>query len=625
MVQVDETFELAGQPWRAVHQDGTVIVFQHLLDRRVRKLPVAELLADPTYVPHRRSPTPVLDDVAILNGLPVEDARRALWLRHHVHELLYGVPPVAPDADETAKPSRSRQVTPSDDGDPVPNVRYGADVPMGEKVDAKVAELEAAGTPVSERQLRRHMAAYQRLGTAGLVDQRKLRTKTATGRVDARIVELLKEAMQEQTLKSTRSRRTLITRVLVKVGDLNAAGENIPVPSWATLYRTLSGLEGNRHTFGEATTRRTQGNKPDRAYGYQAVARPGELVEIDSTPLDAMVIFPDGTIGRPDVTIAIDVATRTLCANMLLAGATKSADAASILLARTMTPMWMQPGWKETLAYARSILPVGAILGDAELRELLAARPVITPEAITIDRGKVFVGTTFLEACERLQISVTKAAPRTPTDKPHVERAFSAINSSFTESLDGYLGMRVAHRGDDPSPEGLLTLAEVQALLDQWVVQVWQNRPHDGLRHPAIPREKLTPNEMYAAAAAVAPTMNVVLTPDDYVELLPKDTRRPNEYGINFEGLVYDSPGLRQLYRDNAHLLGPDAKLELRYEPYRLNNVWVKDVTNSTWVQVDWRYAKHVHAPFSRDMLKVVKKLTKDRSRALPPDLGHEV
>lgn len=48
MVQVDETFELAGQPWRAVHQDGTVIVFQHLLDRRVRKLPVAELLADPS-------------------------------------------------------------------------------------------------------------------------------------------------------------------------------------------------------------------------------------------------------------------------------------------------------------------------------------------------------------------------------------------------------------------------------------------------------------------------------------------------------------------------------------------------------------------------------------------------
>ena len=74
---------------------------------------------------------------------------------------------------------------------------------------------------------------------------------------------------------------------------------------------------------------------------------------------------------------------------------------------------------------------------DDELRAGIAAKPVIAPESITIDRGKVYVGSTFMNACEWLQISVTKAAPRTPTDKPHIERVFAAINSGFTQYLAG--------------------------------------------------------------------------------------------------------------------------------------------------------------------------------------------
>jgi hypothetical protein len=41
--------------------------------------------------------------------------------------------------------------------------------------------------------------------------------------------------------------------------------------------------------------------------------------------------------------------------------------------------------------------------GDGEIRNSVAAKPVIVPEPITVDRGKVYVGSTFLNACERLQ------------------------------------------------------------------------------------------------------------------------------------------------------------------------------------------------------------------------------
>ncbi|WP_372511110.1 hypothetical protein [Mycobacterium angelicum] len=34
---------------------------------------------------------------------------------------------------------------------------------------------------------------------------------------------------------------------------------------------------------------------------------------------------------------------------------------------------------------------------------------------------------------------------------------------------------------------------------------MWQNKPHTGLRHPAMTKKDLTPNEAYAALAAANP------------------------------------------------------------------------------------------------------------------------
>ena len=310
-----------------------------------------------------------------------------------------------------------------------------------------------------------------------------------------------------------------------------------------------------------------------------------------------MVVYPDGSTGRVDLTLALDIATRTLCSAILRPVATKSVDAA-MLLARALTPLPMQPGWHASLSFSRSVLPAGMIRGDDEVRASIAAKPVIVPESITIDRGKVFVGSTFLNACERLQISVTKAAPRTPTDKPHVERVFAAINSGFTQYLAGYVGPNVVHRGTSPHEEAVWTLAEVQNLLDLWIVAVWQNKPHPGLRHPAMPKKDLSPNETYAALASVAPTVNVALDRDDYIGLLPVTYRSIQGYGINFEGLHYDSAELHPYRGVKSGLPLPAAdRWEVRYDPYRLQSIFVRDHTRGVWIEAEWSLAKTGFGP----------------------------
>ena len=70
----------------------------------------------------------------------------------------------------------------------------------------------------------------------------------------------------------------------------------------------------------------------------------------------------DGVAGRVELTGMIDVATRTVTA-AVLRPATRSVDA-SVLLARTVTPEPMRPGWAEALAMAHSVLPYERLLAS---------------------------------------------------------------------------------------------------------------------------------------------------------------------------------------------------------------------------------------------------------------------
>ena len=80
-------------------------------------------------------------------------------------------------------------------------------------------------------------------------------------------------------------------------------------------------------------------------------------MQIDSTPLDVLVLLEDGVPGRVELTGMVDLATRTVTA-AVLRPTTKSVDAA-LLLAHTLTPEPMRPGWPEALTMARSVLPTG--------------------------------------------------------------------------------------------------------------------------------------------------------------------------------------------------------------------------------------------------------------------------
>lgn len=282
---------------------------------------------------------------------------------------------------------------------------------MSDRERAKAAEL---GAGLRTIQIRRSRFLQQ--GLWGLVDQRATRLAEATGRADARVVTAVRELVDAETDSSTGTRSRLIRRVVKKLEAEHGVGV-VPLPGKTTFYKVIEAVATGRHTFGSAVTRRQMANRPHAMFTPSFAARPGEQVQIDSTPIDVLVLLDNGMVARADLTIAVDIATRTVSAAVLRPVGTKAVDAA-LLLARMLVPEPMRPGWSQALRMSASLLPYERLVSIDARMELAAARPVIVPDTIVIDGGKVFVSEVFTRACERLGISVQRARPHTPTDKP---------------------------------------------------------------------------------------------------------------------------------------------------------------------------------------------------------------
>ena len=313
---------------------------------------------------------------------------------------------------------------------------------------------------------------------------------------------------------------------------------------------------------------------------------------------------------RADLTIAVDVATRTICAAVLRPVGTKAVDAA-LLLARMLVPEPMRPGWSAALRMSASRLPHARLLDIDARMELAAARPVIVPDTIVIDGGKVFVSDTFTRACDRLGVSVQRARPRTPTDKAIVEATFASINTLFCQHVAAYTGSNPTLRGLDAT--GAWTLPELQDLFDEWLLAGWQPRPHDGLRDPLLPRRALSPNEMYAALVAAAGYLPLTLSGEDYLELLPVEWRQINAYGIRIGYRTYDCAELGPWRLQHSGVTARRGLWEVHYDPYDATHVFVR--TPDGWV------SRAMDA--SADGLRAVRRVhLAPRPRAWPPRQG---
>jgi hypothetical protein len=471
---------------------------------------------------------------------------------------------------------------------------------LAQREQAKAEELSAAGGKASARTVRRMRARYREQGLWGLVDTRYARRAKPTGNVDPRVVAAAAKVIDAQTDTSTGTKSRAIGQIKQALEEEYGPGV-VPVPSRTTFYRLLEVLSVGKHTFGSAVTRRQTANRPEGAFTATIASRPGEQVQMDGTLLDVMAVMDNGVVDRPELVAAVDVATRTICAAVLRPVGAKAVDAA-LLLARMMVPEPMRPGWDQALAMSASRIPHARLVGIDTRLQLAAAKPVIIPDTVVIDHGKVFLSEVFLRAGDTLGISVQPAREQTGSDKAIMERTFESINTLFCQHVACYTGRDVTRRGkdvDQVDERAVWSLADLQELLDEWVIAGWQSRPHEGLRHPFTPDQPASPNDAYAALVAAAGYIPVALSGEDYIELLPVKWRAISEGGVQIDYRTYTCPELRTYSQYPSPIAAKGNKWEVHYDPYDVTRVWVRDHYQGGWIMAPWRHASMVAQPFA--------------------------
>ncbi|MFJ9752799.1 integrase [Streptomyces chartreusis] len=513
----------------------------------------------------------------LLDGLAPGLAEKALWWHRHMTEVLTGL---APDA--------SAGSSPRPEYDP-------ASTSLADREAAKAAELSSElGHPVSRHTVRRRRQRYQKRGVLGMVDGRHASRRPTRGQVDPRVVDELRKLMNQAADGSTRTVSYYFTRVGQAVKKLDEPP--VTMPSRATFYRLFNRLEAGRHTTVSARTRRSLASQPDGAFDQVTVCRPGELMEIDSTSFDVLVRLDNGVVDRCELVGMVDVATRSITA-AVLRPTTKSVDAA-LLLARSVTPAPMRPGWPEALRMEHSALPYQRLLSVDERLRHAAAVPLIIPEAIVVDGGKAFLSKNFHTACNAFGTEVIHAPPRTPTHKPHIERTLGSAASLFAQFVTGYTGRSAEHRGRKVEDAPLWSLHQLQELLEEWISSCWQTRAHDGLRDPLAPRRTFSPNEKYATLVETAGYLPLALSAEDYLELLPTRWQAVNTYGIKVNHRIYDSDELNGLRRVKSGITERKNRWEVRHDPYDIRLLWLRDHHEGRWITVPWRLLSTTATPF---------------------------
>ncbi|MGW1288630.1 Mu transposase C-terminal domain-containing protein [Streptomyces sp. NPDC002586] len=530
-----------------------------------------EILFQPERMP--------LPPSGLLETFAPDVMKRALWWEEHILEVLHGLPPgVEP-------------------GTP-PRPGYGPGTSVTSRQKTKAAELAALGHEIKSGAVglrRRRYTEDGLVGLARLVDHRSVRKRKEFGDAPDAVVAAMRQAIKEGVETSTRNGSYLIWRT----GEIirENGGDLAELPSRRTLYRLLDRLAAGTHTTGSAVTRRSTAHGAAAPFGELTVSAPGEVMQIDSTPLDVMVRLDDGVVGKVELTGMIDVASRTLTA-AVLRPTTKSVDA-SVLLARTVTPELMRPGWIDALKMSRSVLPHRRLLTIDERLEHAAAKPVIVPEMIVCDHGKVFVSHNFRASCRFLEIDFQPTHKGSPFEKGHIEKMLGSVATMFAQFLPGYTGRNTDHRGRHPEEENLWSLPELQDLLDEWIVAHWQNRPHEGLRDPDHPGRLFTPNQKYAALVQACGYVPVALSGQDYIELLPAAWRAVNSYGIRINNRTYDAPELGPMRRRDSGITTKRGLWEVHRDPYDVSRVWVRNHRgDGEWVQATWKYLNRAPVPF---------------------------
>ena len=490
-----------------------------------------------------------------------------------------------------------------------PRPEYDPSAPRAKRWHAKAQELG-----VSVRTVGRWVADYEKLGTLGLVDNRRAAAGNPFARVDSRWVRVMEVLLDERTDEARISAKALFAIVKERLAAEFGA-ETVKIPSQATQYRLVRELDRGRGIVRGATkTKRSYASRPAAPFRRIFATRPGEYVLMDSTRLDVYAIDPlTGRWMNTDLTIIMDLYSRAILGLRLTVVAAKSIDVSSVFY-EAIVPKEIPANWGSDSTWPYHGVPSHLMInvdhvGVPSVISLLGQPKGLIPDTLVIDHGKPYVSEHMMSVCARLGVSVQPARKATGTDKPQVERFFRTLRSQLLERLPGFKGEDITARGKDPESEAVYTTAEIEAIIREWVATIYHHRPTKGLRAAGLPGVDLTPAQRFEQGLGIAGELQIPVDRNLALEVLPTFTRRFNHYGVEFNKLIYTGEIVAKYHRRSRHLSAGGTSWAFSYNPDDVTVIYFQDPDDGVWHTLEWIRRQELKLPFSEDALNLAKQI----------------
>lgn len=444
-----------------------------------------------------------------------------------------------------------------------------------EGLTAAVEEL-AKQHEVSERTIWRALDRFRKSSLTRDLLRRKPGRKKGSRMLDTDRELLIAEVIDSHYLKRERPTREATWEEIDR--RCRAKG-------WKTPDRATVGLRIDAYALKDKLQRR-QGAKVaketcDPVPGHVEVADPLARIEIDHTLVDVILRADTSTrevVGRPWLTLAIDVATRMVM-GFYISFSRPSAASVALCLAHAVQPK------------ADFIKRVG-VIGDWPVHGVM--------REIWVDNALEFHSLALRRGCEQYQISLNYRPVGSPGIGGTIERLIGTLMGKC-HLLPGTTHSNVVDKGDyDAQARAVMTLREFIAWFTEQVVTQYHLAKHRTLGTSPLVAWR---NAMATRAPGVVPA-NLL----DFVStFLPGATRTLTRVGVQMHNETYWCDAM-------SAWVGESQRVLVTYHPDAIRGVFVRlpsgetvpasitreqvpDVTVYDWTRTRHERSAQAHAP----------------------------
>jgi putative transposase len=311
---------------------------------------------------------------------------------------------------------------------------------------------------------------------------------------------------------------------------------------------------------------------------------PGQLVQMDYVKIDLITFLSTTGIYafmpeelqdaipavRLWVCVAIDVATRSVLA-----------------MKASLTP---NP--KDVIECLRLMMTDKRDLSEAVGAETPWIAAVV-PVVVEMDNGVEFIDDDVIAAFKKAGVGLERKRAKHPSDRPMIESLFATIGPLMTQFFDGRTFRSIAERGNyDAVGRATLYANEFMRFAILSVCDIYQRRDHGSLGGQS-------PNNRWVELAQSSYTDQ--LYPAEQLAIFGiAATAHLNDHGIVHAGIPYSNPELQRV----RNMLGHNAELRFRYDPFDVREILVRGDTGEFYVRNsvgiderisvdDWRRARN--------------------------------